>query len=85
MLTTEFNISLSRGLHSVVRVTEARELMERTIRNIDTNGDDLYIPELLGFSNVRRLHSFNKVIDNRLKQFPSGAMVSTFAHHACKV
>ncbi|TBF49309.1 ATP-binding protein [Rhizobium leguminosarum] len=47
VLTTEFNISLSRGLHAVGRVTEARELMERTIRNIDTNGDDLYMPELL--------------------------------------
>ncbi|AMJ63241.1 ATP-binding protein [Bosea sp. PAMC 26642] len=47
VLTTEFNISLIRGLKAVGNVAEAAELAERTIRNVERKGDDLYMPELL--------------------------------------
>jgi tetratricopeptide (TPR) repeat protein len=47
VLTTEFNISLIRGLKAVGKAIEARELLERTIRNVEINGDNLYMPELL--------------------------------------
>lgn len=47
VLTTEFSISLIKGLHAVGEVAEGVELMERTIRNVEINGDNLYMPELL--------------------------------------
>ena len=47
VLTTEFNISLIRGLHAVGRTVEATELTTRTIRAVARNGDQLYMPELL--------------------------------------
>lgn len=47
LLTTEFNISLARGLKATGRLAEAAELVDRTIRNVEAKGDVLYIPELL--------------------------------------
>lgn len=47
LLTTEFNISLARGLKSIGQVTEALDVVERTIRNVELKGDVLYMPELL--------------------------------------
>jgi predicted ATPase/DNA-binding winged helix-turn-helix (wHTH) protein len=47
VLTTEFNISLIRGLKAVGEAAEATELVERTLRNVVVQGDDLYMPELL--------------------------------------
>lgn len=47
VLTTEFNISLVRGLAAIGREVEAHELLELTIRSVEINGDALYMPELL--------------------------------------
>jgi tetratricopeptide (TPR) repeat protein len=47
VLTTEFNISLVRGLAAAGRQVEAHELLELTIRSVEINGDALYMPELL--------------------------------------
>ncbi|EJB06011.1 putative ATPase [Rhizobium leguminosarum bv. trifolii WSM597] len=47
LLTTEFNISLARGLKAVGNGGEALDLVERTIRNVALKGDTLYLPELL--------------------------------------
>jgi predicted ATPase/DNA-binding winged helix-turn-helix (wHTH) protein len=47
VLTTEFNISLVRGLAAIGREVEAHELLKLTIRSVEINGDALYMPELL--------------------------------------
>jgi predicted ATPase/DNA-binding winged helix-turn-helix (wHTH) protein len=47
VLTTEFNISLIRGLKATGQVSEATDLLVRTIRNVEVKGDNLYMPELL--------------------------------------
>jgi tetratricopeptide (TPR) repeat protein len=47
LLTTEFNISLVLGLGVVGRFAEATTLLDRTIRQVEANGDALYMPELL--------------------------------------
>jgi predicted ATPase len=47
VLTTEFNISLARGLTAVGQSGEAINLLDQTIGRVETNGDDLYLPELL--------------------------------------
>ena len=47
LLTTEFNISLLQGLAAVEQFAEGITLVDQTIRRVGTNGDDLYMPELL--------------------------------------
>jgi predicted ATPase len=47
VLTTEFNISLVRGLAAIGRAVEAHELLDLTIQGVEINGDALYMPELL--------------------------------------
>ncbi|HEX9588507.1 MAG TPA: winged helix-turn-helix domain-containing protein [Bradyrhizobium sp.] len=47
LLTTEFNISLAQGLAAIRRLAEAITLINETIRRVETNGDVLYVPELL--------------------------------------
>ena len=47
MLTTEFNISLAQGLAAIRRPAEAITLINETIQRVETNGDVLYVPELL--------------------------------------
>jgi len=47
LLTTEFNISLLQGLAAVGQFAEGITLVDKTIRRVETNGDDLYMPELL--------------------------------------
>jgi predicted ATPase/DNA-binding winged helix-turn-helix (wHTH) protein len=47
LLTTEFNISLVLGLGMVGRFAEATTLVDHAIRQVQTNGDALYLPELL--------------------------------------
>jgi tetratricopeptide (TPR) repeat protein len=47
LLTTEFNISLAQGLAAIRRLAEAITLINETIQRVRTNGDALYVPELL--------------------------------------
>jgi predicted ATPase len=47
LLSTEFNISLVQGLAAIGRVTEGITLVDETIRQVETNGDVSYMPELL--------------------------------------
>jgi predicted ATPase len=47
LLTTEFNISLAQGLAAIRRLAEAITLINETIQRVETNGDALYVPELL--------------------------------------
>jgi len=47
LLTTEFNISLAQGLAAIRRLAEAITLINETIQRVETNGDVLYVPELL--------------------------------------
>jgi len=47
LLTTEFNISLAQGLATIRRPAEALTLINETIQRVETNGDVLYVPELL--------------------------------------
>jgi predicted ATPase len=47
LLTTEFNISLLQGLAAVGQLAEGITLVDKTIQRVETNGDDLYMPELL--------------------------------------
>jgi predicted ATPase len=47
LLTTEFNISLVLGLRMVGRFAEASALVDQAIQQVQTNGDALYLPELL--------------------------------------
>jgi len=47
LLTTEFNLSLLQGLASVGKFAEGITLVDKTIRRVEANGDDLYMPELL--------------------------------------
>jgi predicted ATPase len=47
LLTTEFNISLLQGLAGLGQFAEALPVLEAAIHRVETNGDDLYMPELL--------------------------------------
>jgi tetratricopeptide (TPR) repeat protein len=47
LLTTEFNISLAQGLAATGRLAESLTLIDRTIQLVETNGDIVYLPELL--------------------------------------
>ena len=47
LLTTEFNIALVQGLAATGQFVEAAALVDKTIQRVETNGDDLYMPELL--------------------------------------
>jgi hypothetical protein len=47
LLTTQLSISLVQGLAAAGRFAEGIALVEETIRRVETNGDVLYMPELL--------------------------------------
>jgi predicted ATPase/DNA-binding winged helix-turn-helix (wHTH) protein len=47
LITTEFNISLVQGLAAVGQFAEATRLLDDAIRQVETNGDTCYMPELL--------------------------------------
>ena len=47
LLTTEFEIPLVEGLAAVGRFAEGITLVDEAIRRVETNGDMLYMPELL--------------------------------------
>jgi len=47
LLTTPLNISLVQGLAAIGRLAEGVALIDETIRRVETNGDVLYMPELL--------------------------------------
>jgi predicted ATPase len=47
LLTTEFNISLVQGLAALGQFAEGVVLVDEAIRRVETNGDEVYIPELL--------------------------------------
>jgi predicted ATPase len=47
LLTTEFNISLVQGLAAIGRLIEASTLIDETVQLVDSNGDTVYMPELL--------------------------------------
>jgi tetratricopeptide (TPR) repeat protein len=47
LLTTELNLSLAWGLSAIGRVDEALSLIDESLAQVETNGNLLYIPELL--------------------------------------
>ena len=47
LLTTEFNISLAQGLAATGQLAEGLTLIDRTIQLVESNGDFVYMPELL--------------------------------------
>jgi predicted ATPase len=47
LLTTEFNISLLQGLAAAGQFAEGLAVADQAIRRVATNGDDVYMPELL--------------------------------------
>jgi len=47
LLTPEFNISLAQGLAATGYFAEGFALIDETIRRVETNGEALYMPELL--------------------------------------
>ena len=47
LLTTELNISLAKGLSAVGRFTDGIALIDKTIQRVETNGDLLYLSELM--------------------------------------
>ena len=47
LLTTTFNISLIQGLLAIDRLDESMTLIDETIRLVETNGDLVFMPELL--------------------------------------
>ena len=47
LLTTEFNISLVQGLAATGHFSEGFALIDETIRRVETNGEAVYMPELL--------------------------------------
>jgi predicted ATPase/DNA-binding winged helix-turn-helix (wHTH) protein len=47
LLTTELNLALARGLSAIGQVDEAISLIDRSLDHVETNGNLLYMPELL--------------------------------------
>ncbi|MER9119520.1 helix-turn-helix transcriptional regulator [Mesorhizobium sp. M0954] len=47
LLTTELNLSLVRGLSAIGQVGEAAALIAHSVGQVEKNGDQLYLPELL--------------------------------------
>jgi len=47
LLTTALDISLAQGLIALGRFDEGGELIDETIRRVEANGDNMYMPELL--------------------------------------
>jgi predicted ATPase len=47
LLTTQLNIALAQGLTTIGQFAEATIVVDETIRHVETNGDTLYMPELL--------------------------------------
>jgi predicted ATPase/DNA-binding winged helix-turn-helix (wHTH) protein len=47
LLTTEFNVSLVRGLCAIGQFSEGLALIEETMRRVETGGDAIYMPEVL--------------------------------------
>jgi predicted ATPase/DNA-binding winged helix-turn-helix (wHTH) protein len=47
MMTTEFDISLARGLGAIGRLAEAIHVIDEAMQRVETNGDAMYMPELL--------------------------------------
>jgi predicted ATPase len=47
LLTTEFNISLVQGLAATEQFADGLTLIDETIRLVEKNGDDCFMPELL--------------------------------------
>jgi hypothetical protein len=58
LLTTALNLSLVKGLSAVGQIDEAIALIDESLGQVEKNGDQLYLPELLRmkgafFSNCR--------------------------------
>ena len=47
LLTTELNLALVRGLSAIDRIDEAIALIDESLGQVETNGNFLYLPELL--------------------------------------
>jgi predicted ATPase/DNA-binding winged helix-turn-helix (wHTH) protein len=47
VLTTEFNITLARGLAATGRLEESKMVIEERIRRVEISGEMFYLPELL--------------------------------------
>ncbi len=47
LITTEFDIALAQGLGVIGRAAEAAGVINETIQRVETNGDVVYMPELL--------------------------------------
>jgi len=55
LLTTELNLSLVRGLSAIGQFDEAISLIDRSVDQVETNGNLLYLPELLRVKGVTLL------------------------------
>ena len=64
LLTTEFNISLAQGFAAIGRFAEGITLVDETIRRVETNGDDLYMPELLRVKGSLLLSKPHRCVDD---------------------
>ncbi len=64
LLTTEFNLSLAQGLAAVGQFAEGITLVDETIRRVETNGDDLYMPELLRMKGSLLLSKPHRCVDD---------------------
>jgi hypothetical protein len=47
LLTTELYLSLASGLSAIGQIDEAISLIDESVAQVETNGNLLYIPELL--------------------------------------
>jgi hypothetical protein len=47
LLTTELNLSLALGLSAIGQADEAISLIDESLAQVETNGNLLYVPELL--------------------------------------
>ncbi len=76
VLTTEFNISLVQGLKAVGQFSDAIQLVDQTIEQVELNGDGLYMPELLRVKGGILLSMQEQRIDEAEKCFAQSVVLS---------
>jgi predicted ATPase/DNA-binding winged helix-turn-helix (wHTH) protein len=76
VLTTEFNISLVQGLKAVGQFSDAVQLVDQTIEQVELNGDGLYMPELLRVKGGLLLSMQERRIDDAEKCFAQSLALS---------
>jgi hypothetical protein len=61
--TTTFSIELAQGLAAIGKADEGITVMDETIRSVTTNGDRLYMPELMRVKGGLHLSSAPTLVD----------------------